>query len=302
MGTPEFATCSLEQLCKSGHDVVAVVTVADKPAGRGQVVQQSHVKKFAVDHSIPVLQPLRLKDEEFLSELKSFQADLFVVVAFRMLPDVVWQMPPLGTINLHGSLLPDYRGAAPINHVIINGEKQTGVTTFFLQHEIDTGNIILREKMDIGENETAGELHDRMKIIGAGVLDRTIDLIALRKAEAVAQSDLAKGTLHEAPKLSRERSKIDWNQSVHRIHNHVRGLSPYPAAWTVFNDKTLKIFSGNKTISNHPRTPGSYETDGKSSLRFACSDGWYEITELQLEGKKRMTVVEFLNGVRISTA
>lgn len=299
MGTPEFAVASLDALVHSRHQVVGVVTVADKPAGRGRQVQMSAVKNYAVEHQLPVAQPEKLRDPEFLSQLKTWNADLFVVVAFRMLPEVVWSMPPLGTINLHGSLLPKYRGAAPINWAVINGEKETGVTTFFLQHEIDTGKVIQRATLPIGPNDTAGELHDRMMAIGAVTLKETVDMIADGRAEAVAQDILQnKGeSVCHAPKIFKDDCKIDWTKSCDEIHNFIRGLSPYPAAWTMLGDKSLKIFSGEK-IQGSADAPGSFFTDQKSQLKFACADGWYAIKELQFEGKKRMSVEEFLRGWR----
>lgn len=299
MGTPEFAVASLESLIASAHQVVAVVTVADKPAGRGQKLQESPVKQCAVKHAIPVLQPEKLKSPEFIEQLSSFQADLFVVVAFRMLPEVVWNMPPMGTINLHGSLLPRYRGAAPINWAVINGEKETGVTTFFLQHEIDTGNVIMQKAFPIGENDTAGEVHDKMMHFGADVLKETVDKIGANDIKPFPQNDLiAQGAeLKHAPKIFKEDCKIDWNKSLDEIHNVIRGLAPYPAAWTILQDKSLKIFSGKKVYA--PDTnPGEYFTDQKNILRYAARDGWYEITDLQFEGKKRMKTDEFLRGWR----
>jgi methionyl-tRNA formyltransferase len=299
MGTPEFAVASLDALVQSRHQVVGVVTVADKPAGRGRQVQMSAVKNYAVEHQLPVAQPEKLRDPEFLNQLTTWNADLFVVVAFRMLPEVVWNMPPMGTINLHGSLLPKYRGAAPINRAIINGEKETGVTTFFLQHEIDTGKVIKRATLPIGPDETAGELHDRMMAIGALTLKETVDLIADGRAEAVAQEMLQSNgeEVCHAPKIFKEDCKIDWSKTGAEIHNFIRGLSPYPAAWTMLGDKSLKIFSGN-FIQGNPQTQGEFSTDQKSILKFACADGWYAIKELQFEGKKRMGVEEFLRGWR----
>jgi methionyl-tRNA formyltransferase len=300
MGTPEFAATSLEALCKSRHEVVGVVTVADKPAGRGLQMQSSPVKKLAIEHHIPVLQPLKLKDPIFLEELRAMQADLFVVVAFRMLPEVVWNMPPLGSINLHGSLLPKYRGAAPINRAIMNGETETGVTIFFLQHEIDTGKVIARERMAIGSDMTAGELHDAMMHQGAKALVEAIDTLADGKAEAVEQSELMSAVedIPNAPKIFKDDCKIDWSKSVAEVHNHVRGLSPYPAAWTEFEGRTFKVFSGKPT---HGKTQSEFvETDGKSYLSFRCADGVYLVQTIQPEGKKRMEVEEFLRGWRPS--
>lgn len=299
MGTPDFAVASLEAITKSSHQVVGVVTVADKPAGRGQQLHESPVKQFAVSKNIPVLQPLKLKDENFLNDLRSLNADLFVVVAFRMLPEVVWSMPALGTINLHGSLLPKYRGAAPINWAVINGEKETGVTTFFLQQEIDTGRVIERKTIPIGENETAGELHDKMMQIGAEVLVSTVDKIADGNTEGTDQLTLisAGEEVKHAPKIFKEDCQINWNNQGNLIHNFIRGLAPYPAAWTKLGDKTAKIFKG-EFKPGIASDPGTFITDHKSVLRMACSDGWYEIHELQYEGKKRMSVEDFLRGWR----
>lgn len=298
MGTPEFAVASLDALLHSEHEVVAVVTVADKPAGRGKQLSMSAVKQYALEKNLPILQPEKLRNEEFLNTLRSYNADLFVVVAFRMLPEVVWSMPPLGSINLHGSLLPAYRGAAPINWAIINGEKQTGVTIFFLQHEIDTGRVIRRETIEIGENETAGELHDKMMVIGAKALVSAINDVASGKDNAISQDELvAQGeTVKHAPKIFKEDCKIDFSKSVDEIHNFVRGLAPYPAAWTYLGDKTLKVYMGEKQPGATGEEP--YLTDGKTYLKFKCSDGYYSLKELQLEGKKRMGIEEFLRGWR----
>lgn len=296
MGTPEFAVASLDALYNSNHKVSAVVTVADKPAGRGQQIQMSAVKKYAVEHTISVLQPVRLKDESFLQELQSYQADIFVIVAFRMLPEVVWSMPPMGSINLHGSLLPKYRGAAPINWAIIQGEKQTGVTVFFLQHEIDTGKIVKRKVIPISSEDTAGSLHDRMMAIGAETLLEAINELAKGQLDSISQDTLiAEGEqIVHAPKIFKEDCKIDWTNSMENVDRFVRGLSPYPAAWTMLRDKTLKVFAG-KLVSDSI-IDGPWKTDGKTYLHFACADGTYSITELQLEGKKKMSTEEFLRG------
>lgn len=299
MGTPEFAVASLRELVRSSHEVVGVVTVADKPAGRGQQIHSSPVKQFAVENNIPILQPLKLKDEVFLEELKALRADLFVVVAFRMLPEVVWNMPEKGTINLHGSLLPQYRGAAPINWAIINGEKETGVTTFFLQHEIDTGRVIRRQTIPIAANETAGELHDKMMEIGAKTLLETVNAIADGSAHAQSQEELVSAgeEVKHAPKIFKEDCAINWNQSGEQIHNFIRGLAPYPAAWTKLGEKNAKIYKGEfkQGLSS---TPGTFITDNKTTLRIATADGWYHVFDLQYEGKKRMGVDEFLRGWR----
>jgi len=298
MGTPEFAVASLEALVKAGFNIVGVVTAPDKPAGRGMKMTESAVKKFAVRKGITVLQPEKLKDPVFLEALKALQADLQVVVAFRMLPEIVWNMPRLGTINLHGSLLPQYRGAAPINWAVINGDKETGVTTFKLKHEIDTGDILLQERFPIGDNETAGEVHDRMKDIGANVLVETVKGISNGSLKETPQDN--SGELRHAPKIFTATCKIDWNKSGEEIYNLIRGLSPYPAAFTDFEDKTLKIFRAEKEWIIPDSKPGRFETDQKTYLKFACKDGYIHIKDLQMEGKKRMLVEEFLRGYRFS--
>jgi methionyl-tRNA formyltransferase len=302
MGTPEFAVASLRALVDHQYHVVAVVTAPDKQAGRGLQLNESAVKKFALQHHIPVLQPVRLKDAEFLQELHSYKADLQVVVAFRMLPEVVWNMPPMGTINVHGSLLPNYRGAAPINWVIINGETVTGVTTFKLQHEIDTGHIFLQEKISIGKDETAGSLHDRMMIAGAELLLKTINGLCDDILQEIPQENLLKenNSFHIAPKLSREDGKIDWNNDAEIIYNQIRGLSPYPAAWTILQDKYFKIFLAAKEYVLPSKPPGQWETDGKTYLRFAANNGWIYALEVQAEGKKRMHIEGFLRGYRLN--
>jgi len=329
MGTPEFAVASLDAMIKAGCTIVGVVTAPDKPAGRGMKLNESAVKKYAFKKGLKILQPEKLKNEQFLSELRSLNADLQVVVAFRMLPDVVWNMPPKGTINLHASLLPQYRGAAPINWVIINGEKETGVTTFKLQHEIDTGNIFLQEKIEISDNETAGELHDRIKEIGARLLVETIKGLVEGTLQELSQENVqqsmpndqfssenthsplttpsaAKGLptaqhhsqLKHAPKLTTQTCQIDWLKSTDEIYNLIRGLSPYPAAFTELRDKTLKVFRSEKEHAPPASRPGRWETDKKTYLKFACNDGYIYIKDLQLEGKKRMDIEEFLRGYR----
>lgn len=303
MGTPEFAVASLDALVKAGYNVVAVITAPDKPAGRGMQLQQSAVKQFAIAHNIEVLQPTKLKDPIFLASLKNLAADLQVVVAFRMLPEVVWNMPSMGTINVHGSLLPQYRGAAPINWAVINGEKETGVTTFKLQHAIDTGNILLQEKMSVGEDETAGEVHDRMMILGADLLVTTVTgLVAGSLVEKPQEQirDEDSRLLKHAPKLFTETCRIDWQQSADNIHNLIRGLSPYPGAFTSFNNKMLKIYRSKKEITPHDFEAGNMQTDGKTYLKFACRGGYIHVKELQLEGKKRMQVEDFLRGHRFA--
>jgi methionyl-tRNA formyltransferase len=312
MGSPEFAVASLDALVNAGANVVAVVTAPDKPAGRGMQLQQTALKKYAVEKNIPVLQPPRLKNPGFLEELRSYKADVQVVVAFRMLPDLVWNMPPMGTINVHGSLLPDYRGAAPINWAIINGEKETGVTTFKLKHEIDTGDILLQEKLPIGENETAGELHDRMKEAGAQLLVKTIQELSEGRIAAKPQTSssnkeqsdsrfaIHESSLKHAPKLYTETCRIDWNKNVEEVHNLVRGLSPFPGAFTELDGKTLKIYRSEKEVTDQSHTPGEVLTDKKSFLKFSCSNGWLVVKELQLEGKKKMQTEDFLRGYRFT--
>lgn len=299
MGTPEFAVASLESLINSGESIVAVITTPDKPAGRGQKMHESAVKKFAVSKNIPVLQPTKLKDPIFLDELKSYQADLQVVVAFRMLPQVVWDMPALGTINVHASLLPQYRGAAPINHAIIEGEKFSGVTTFLLQHEIDTGHILFSEKVAIGPQDDAGILHDKLMEAGARVLLKTVNALKTGEYTATPQESISEQNLKSAPKIFKEDCEIDWSRSTDTVYNKIRGLSPYPAAYTHLSGKVLKIYETNKGKPlNIPA--GQFETDGKTFLSFATKDGSLLIQTLQLEGKKRMNIEEFLRGYRFS--
>lgn len=302
MGTPEFAVASLDALVSTGCNIVGVITAPDKPAGRGLKLQESAVKKYAVEKNLKVLQPEKLKSPQFLDELKSLHADLQVVVAFRMLPEVVWNMPATGTINVHASLLPQYRGAAPINWAVINGEKESGVTTFKLKHEIDTGDILLQEKIVIGENETAGELHDQLKELGARVLVKTVEGLASGLLKETPQSEILNvksETVTHAPKIFTETCKIDWSKSVDEVHNLIRGLSPFPGAFTYLNEKLLKIYRSEK--ENRPPTlsAGQFETDGKTFLQFACSDGFILVKELQLEGKKKMNVEDFLRGYKL---
>ena len=296
LGTPEFAVASLEALIKAGMNVVGVVTAPDKPVGRNRELQGSAVKEYALKMGLRLLQPEKLKNETFLEELKSLEADLQIVVAFRMLPEVVWNMPRMGTFNLHGSLLPQYRGAAPINWAIINGEAYTGVTTFKLKHEIDTGDILLNEKIIIEENETAGTLHDKMKEIGATVLLQTVKGLA---EESITEKPQDNFNIKHAPKIFTETCSIDWNKSANEINNLIRGLSPYPSAFTQLDGKKLKIFASTIDLdSSSLSTIGSYKTDGKQYLKFTCNDGYICITDLQLEGKKRMKVEDFLRGYR----
>ena len=301
MGTPEFAVASLDKLVVAGCNIVAVVTAPDKPAGRGMQLQQSAVKKYAAEKNIPVLQPEKLKDPAFIESLRSLKADMQVVVAFRMLPEIVWNMPPMGTINVHGSLLPQYRGAAPINWAIINGEKYTGVTTFKLKHEIDTGDILLSEKIEIRSNENAGELHDEMKEIGAALLLKTIEGITKGTVTETPQTHNPQPvTLQHAPKISTETCKINWQKNAEEVHNLIRGLSPHPTAFTTLENKKLKIYKAVRSIETPSDLPGTFETDKKTYLRFACNNGYINIIDLQLEGKKRMLVEDFLRGYRFA--
>jgi len=298
MGTPDFAVASLEALLNAGENIAAVVTAPDKPAGRGQKLQESAVKKFALAHQLPLLQPTNLKDPAFISELASYKADLQVVVAFRMLPEVVWNMPPKGTINLHASLLPQYRGAAPINHAIINGETETGVSTFLLQHEIDTGNILLSEKVNILPDDTAADLHDKLMTVGAGLLVETVKAVMHGEVAGQPQpQDMH--DLKPAPKIHKEDCLIDWNQPVGKVYNFIRGLSPYPAAYTHLEGKILKIYGARPEESELVPNPGTVKSDGKTYLKFACQDGYIHVTDLQIQNKKRMSVDDFLRGYRL---
>lgn len=303
MGTPPFAVETLDAICKAGFEVVGVVTAVDKPAGRGLTLQPSAVKQYATNHSIPVLQPEKLKDEVFLAELKALNADLQVVVAFRMLPEVVWNMPPKGTLNLHASLLPQYRGAAPINWAIVNGESETGVTTFFIEHQIDTGNIILQDKVAIDPLDNAGTLHDKLAATGSRLVVETLHRIQQGTAPKVPQSELLapETIIKTAPKIFKPVCQINWNQSVESVHNLVRGMSPYPAAWSLITDDqkqlSAKIFETEMVEVSHNQTPGTIETDGKKELLVATQNGYIRIKSIQLEGKKRLSVEEFLRGM-----
>jgi len=303
MGTPTFAVASLDALVKAGFSIVSVVTAPDKPAGRGLQLQQSAVKKYAVENNLPVLQPTKLKDPAFIEALKVLDAQLFVVVAFRMLPEVVWDMPPMGTINVHGSLLPSYRGAAPINWAVINGEKETGVTTFKLKAAIDTGNILLQDKLPITDEDTAGSVHDTMMVLGANLLVTTLtglvnNTLVEKDQETIIDNDPT--LLKHAPKIFTETCTINWTEDATSIYNLIRGLSPFPGALTKLDDKILKIFESAKEINNHTNKIGSISTDSKTYLKFACADGYVHVLDLQLEGKKRMKVADFLRGYKIS--
>lgn len=300
MGTPDFAVASLSALVKAGCNIVGVVTAPDKPAGRGMKITESAVKKYAAEKGLHILQPEKLKSPDFIEALKALNADLQVVVAFRMLPEIVWDMPKLGTINLHGSLLPQYRGAAPIHWAVINGEKFTGVTTFKLQHAIDTGDILLQKSFEITDDETTGEVHDRMKEIGATLLVETIQGIADNSLKETKQSELIReDDLKHAPKLFTENCQINWNQSVSSIHNFIRGLSPFPGALSKLDEKILKIYRCKKEVAPHQHIPGTVLSDGKTFLKFAAADGFIYLLDLQLEGKKRMLTEDFLRGYRI---
>lgn len=299
MGTPEFAAHCLSKLIEEKFNVVGVVTVADKPAGRGQQIQESAVKQIAVANNLPILQPLKLKDEDFLNELRAWHADLFVVIAFRMLPEVVWNMPSLGSINLHGSLLPQFRGAAPINHAIISGESETGVSTFFIEQEIDMGHILLQEKTPIDENETAGELHDRLMQLGADLVCKTLWGVFDGTLQSKPQSQFDQSSLKHAPKIFKTDCKIDWSQDAFEVHNFIRGLSPYPAAWTTFEfpeRKTAKIFKTLKTDVRKSEKFGDVIIE-KSRLFVQCKDFAIEVLQLQMEGKKRVSAEEFVRGL-----
>ena len=301
MGTPEFAVTSLKALVDNGYMVVGVVTAPDRPSGRGLQMHQPDVKKYALSCGIPVLQPEKLKDENFLQELKLLNPDIQIVVAFRMLPEVVWKMPPLGTFNLHGSLLPLYRGAAPLNWAIINGDKETGVTTFLLKQEIDTGNILFREKVQIGPEETIGELHDKLMIIGADIVLKTVEALAREEITPIDQTSLTIDPLRlHAPKIFKENCKIEWSNPVERVNNLIRGLSPCPSAWTSFSgngsETAVKIFRAGIEQETHHCKPGEIISDNKSFLKIACSDGFLHITDLQLAGKKRLEIEPFLRG------
>jgi methionyl-tRNA formyltransferase len=300
MGTPEFAVASLDALVQAGCQVVGVVTAPDKPGGRGMQLQQSAVKQYALEKGLRVLQPVKLKDPEFLKELKEIGPDLQVVVAFRMLPELVWNAPPLGTINVHGSLLPQYRGAAPINWAVINGEKETGITTFKLMQEIDTGNILMQATLPIAPDETAGSVHDRMKLLGADVLVLTTKGLAKGTLKELAQDKIIKdpASIKHAPKIFTETCRINWTLSVDSIYNLIRGLSPYPAAFTELDGKILKIFASEKELTKPAEMPGTYVTDHKSWLKFTATDGYIHVTDIQMQGKKRMTIADFLRGYR----
>ena len=303
MGTPAFAVSSLDKLYQAGYEIAGVITAPDKPAGRGMKMTQSAVKIYAEEKRLNILQPEKLKNPEFIRELRDLKADVQVVVAFRMLPEIVWDMPPLGTINLHGSLLPQYRGAAPINWAVINGEKETGVTTFKLQHQIDTGNILLQEKITIEESDTAGTMHDKLMETGANLLLRTIQNLETGTVKEIQQPSVMDNSneLKHAPKIFTETCEINWSENVESIYNFIRGLSPFPAAFTFLDGKKLKIFRADKELFNQDMDSAEdkpYVTDHKHALKFRAADGFISLKEIQLEGKKKMTIEEFLRGWR----
>lgn len=305
MGTPGFAVASLKALVENGYHVAGVITAPDKPAGRGKRLTPPAVKTYAEEQGLKVLQPGKLKDPVFLEELRSLKPDVQVVVAFRMLPEVVWNMPRLGTFNLHASLLPDYRGAAPLNWAIINGEKITGVTTFLLDHQIDTGKILFQQKTRIGENDTAGDLHDRMMLLGAGLVIKTVDALAAGDVKPIPQPELIRQKkLASAPKIFKEDCKILWTEPVQDVRNLIRGLSPHPAAWANLVHRetgrtiTCKVFFAQPVIAAETADPGTIDSDGETYMNVACGDGWLEIKNLQLSGKTRLNAQDFLRGFR----
>ena len=307
MGTPEFAVESLRCLVEGGYNVVGVITMPDKPAGRGHKIQFSPVKQYALEHDLPLLQPEKLKDERFIEALKDWQADLQIVVAFRMLPEVVWNMPKYGTFNLHASLLPQYRGAAPINWAVMNGDTETGITTFFLKHEIDTGEVIQQVKVPIADTDDVGTVHDKLMLLGGKLVTETVDAIINGTVKSIPQEEMAVvGELRPAPKIFKDTCRIDWDNTVVKIYNHIRGLSPYPTAWTELHQPDseaplpVKIFQTEKIEKSHTYKPGSILTDGKTYLHVAASDGFINIKSLQLPGKKRLQTEELLRGFKIT--
>lgn len=306
MGTPDFAVESLKCLVEGGYNVVGVITMPDKPAGRGHKIQFSPVKQYAVEHNLPLLQPEKLKDEDFLEALRAWKADLQIVVAFRMLPQVVWDMPRLGTFNLHASLLPQYRGAAPINWAVINGDTETGITTFFLKHEIDTGEVIQQVKVPIADTDNVEVVHDKLMLLGGKLVLETVDAILNGTVRTVPQEEMAVvGELRPAPKIFKDTCRIDWKQPVKRVYDFIRGLSPYPAAWSELHTPdgapvVVKIFGGEKIVENHALQPGDVVTDGKHFIKVAVADGFLKITALQLPGKKRLMTEELLRGFKLS--
>ena len=305
MGTPEFAVESLRCLVEGGYNVVGVITMPDKPAGRGHRLQPSPVKQYAQEHGLPLLQPEKLKNEDFLEALRAWQADLQIVVAFRMLPQVVWAMPRLGTFNLHASLLPQYRGAAPINWAVINGETETGLTTFFLRQEIDTGEVIRQVRVPIADTDDVGAVHDRLMLLGGQLVTDTVDDILAGRVTPIPQEQMPTDTpLRPAPKIFKDTCRIDWNRPAKQVYDFIRGLSPYPAAWTELQQPgqppvVLKIFESEKLPQPHSLPVGTVQTDGKTYLRVAVADGFVGIRSLQLPGKRRLSVEELLRGFRL---
>lgn len=307
MGTPDFAVLPLQKIVEAGYNVVGVVTNPDKPAGRGQKIQESAVKKYALENGLKILQPEKFRNESFIQEMAELKADLQLVVAFKMLPEVIWNMPPMGTVNLHASLLPDYRGAAPINWVIMNGEKTSGVTTFLLKQEIDSGKIIYQQPVEISETMSAGELHDLLMVVGAELLLKTVDAIESENYPLVEQNHILEGRKPlTAPKIFKENMKINWREDILTIYNHIRGLSPFPTAWTELIHKEdaetvlpLKVYKVDKIVEGHSMTPGTLRTDGKKIFDIYVNGGIIRILELQLSGKKRMNTEEFLRGFKL---
>lgn len=302
MGTPDFAVESLRALVEGGYNIAAVVTMPDKPMGRhGSVLQPSPVKQYALEQGLKIMQPANLKDPQFIEELRSLQADLQIVVAFRMLPEVVWQMPKFGTFNAHASLLPKYRGAAPINWAVINGETETGITTFFLKHEIDTGDIIQQVRIPISETDNVETVHDKLMVLSGKLVTETVDNIIAGTVKSIPQDQFTNVELTPAPKIFRDTCRIDWNQPTKKVYDFIRGLSPYPAAWTTLDGKAVKIFEAEReAISTPGEKPGTIQTDGKTYMKVITSDGALNILTLQLEGKKRMPISDLLRGFKLA--
>lgn len=308
MGTPDFAVEALRCLVEGGYNVVGVITMPDKPAGRGHQIQYAPVKQYALEQQLPLLQPEKLKEEAFIEALRSWRADLQIVVAFRMLPEVVWSMPRLGTFNLHASLLPQYRGAAPINWAVINGDRETGITTFFLQQEIDTGEVIQQVAIPIAESDNVGVVHDKLMQLGGELVVETVEAILAGTVKPIPQEEMAVvGELRAAPKIFKETCRIDWSRPTKQLYDFIRGLSPYPAAWCEMIDPegkllVVKVFESEQCLEEHELTPGTLLTDGKSILKIAVKDGFISILSLQLPGKKRLKTGEFLRGFRLTEA
>lgn len=306
MGTPDFAVEALRRLVENGYNVVGVITMPDKPAGRGHKMQYSLVKEYALEQNLPLLQPEKLKDEQFIQALREWRADLQIVVAFRMLPEAVWNMPRLGTFNLHASLLPQYRGAAPINWAVINGDTETGITTFFLKHEIDTGEVIQQVRVPIADTDNVGIVHDKLMLLGGELVLETVDAILTGTVKPIPQEEMAVvGELRPAPKIFKETCRIDWSQPVKKVYDFIRGLSPYPAAWTEFSNQegetvVMKIFESEKIYENHQLAAGTIVTDGKKFMNVAVQDGFISILSLQLPGKKRLKTDELLRGFHLT--